>query len=77
MMVESQTYETDEEPGKYCIPGVHNSQITLCGFVDVGYTAHEAEDHPCNCEDCIAALKAIRRLRFSRGYFAKQGESDR
>ena len=68
--VESQTYETAERPGVYCIPGVHNSQITLCGFVDVQYTEHEASDHPCNCEDCIDALQRIKRLRFCRGYFS-------
>jgi pyrrolidone-carboxylate peptidase len=73
--IESQTYETSERPGRYCIPGVHNSQLTLCGFVDVPYTAHEATDHPCNCVDCMDALTAIRRLRFARNYFANNSSS--
>lgn len=73
--VESQTYETKEQPGVYCIPGVHNSQVTLCGFVDVPYTTHEAADHPCNCVNCIDALRKIQRMRFTQGYFANESSS--
>lgn len=62
---------TGEDPGVYHIPGQHNMQQTLCGFVDCSFTeSHDAEDHPCNCKDCISALKKIQALRFPAGYFA-------
>lgn len=69
--VESQTYETVESPGTFCIPGFDGSHLTLCGFVDVQYTAHEATEHPCNCKACIQMLEAVQKLRFEPGYFAK------
>ncbi len=45
--METQTYQVLENPGIYCIPGVHNTQLTLCGFVDTVYTTHDAKDHLC------------------------------
>jgi hypothetical protein len=55
----------------YHIPGVHNMQNTLCGFVDVVTDEHDYEDHPCNCEPCIDALKKTRKLRFPKDYWEK------
>lgn len=61
-----------EEPGVYHIPGVHNTQQTLCGYVDAaGAVEHFAEEHPCNCGACKDAYKKIKALRFPKGYFTK------
>ncbi|MDR9836860.1 MULTISPECIES: hypothetical protein [Herbaspirillum] len=66
------TVEVQDEPGVYHIPGVHNLQNTLCGFVDVSWSAdRDAEEFPCNCEKCIDALAKIKALRFPKYYFAK------
>ena len=59
-----------EAPGVYHIPGVHNTQQTICGYVDcAGVETHDATDHPCNCEPCIEAVEKIKSLRFKKGYF--------
>lgn len=69
--VTTTTEITSEQPGVYHIPGVHNMQQTLCGYVDcAGAEDHDAADHPCNCVSCIDALAAIKALRFPKGYFA-------
>ena len=66
----TETVETPTEtPGVFHIPGVHNMQNTLCGFVDVINQSHDYRDHPVNCRACIDALKAIQALRFPGGYF--------
>ncbi len=65
------TIETEEAPGTYCIPGSGDgSHMTLCGFVDVLHTTHDASDHPCNCESCIEHLRVVKAMKFKRGYFA-------
>jgi hypothetical protein len=62
----------NDQPGVYHIPGVHNGQQTLCGWVDAsGSTEHRASDHPCNCSPCIDAYRKIKALTFPSGYFAK------
>jgi hypothetical protein len=62
-----------EQPGVYHIPGVHNCQLTLCGFVDIARAEEApAREHPCNCGTCIDALKRIQEMRFPKGYFATQ-----
>lgn len=62
-----------EQPGVYHIPGVHNMQQTLCGYVDcAGAEDHNAAAHPCNCGSCIDALNAIKALRFPKHYFEDQ-----
>jgi hypothetical protein len=64
---------TGEERGVYHIPGVHNMQQTLCGYVDCsGVEDHDAEDHPCNCRGCIDALRDIKAMRFPKHYFADE-----
>jgi hypothetical protein len=64
---------TSEQPGVYHIPGVHNMQQTLCGYIDCGgQVDHDAADHPCNCKSCFDALNAIKALRFSKDYFDPQ-----
>jgi hypothetical protein len=61
-----------ELPGIYHIPGQHNMQQTLCGYVDcAGAEDRDAEEYPCNCGACIGALKSIKALRFPSHYFAK------
>lgn len=61
---------TSEERGVYHIPGVHNMQQTLCGYVDCfGVERHDAKDHPCNCRGCIDALNDIKAMRFPKHYF--------
>ena len=61
-----------EEHGVYHIPGVHNMQQTLCGFVDAsGYRIHNSEHNPCNCRKCIEALTKIKSMRFPKDYFKK------
>ncbi len=70
--METETVETEDTPGEYHIPGVHNMQITLCGFVDVDYETHDYNEHPCNCFECEKALKKIKALRFPKGYFDNQ-----
>lgn len=57
--------------GEYHIPGVHNMQATLCGFVDVSTRKHDSDTHPVNCLECISALKKIRALKFPKNYFAE------
>lgn len=70
MSVTSHTVEVDDEPGVYHIPGVHNMQMTLCGFVDCSNQKdHDADTHPCNCIKCIDALRKIKALRFCKNYF--------
>lgn len=54
------------------IPGVHNMQTTLCGYVDVIYREVSAVEYPCDCKQCIDALKRIKALRFPKGYFAEE-----
>lgn len=62
---------TSEQPGMYHIPGQHNMQQTLCGYVDCfGAEDRDAERFPCNCIACIDALKKIKALRFPSHYFA-------
>ena len=68
--MQKETVEPEDTPGVYHIPGVHNMQITLCGFVDVDHDFHDYEDHPCNCAVCEQALKKIKALRFPKGYFS-------
>lgn len=62
-------YNLETDDGNYHILGVHNGQATLCGFVDIEHTCHDYADHPCNCADCIEALKKIKSMRFPKGYF--------
>lgn len=71
--MEKVTIEVKEpgQEGVYHIPGVHNMQNTLCGWVDVTDTEFDFKDHPCNCLECITALKKIKGLRFPKGYFSK------
>jgi hypothetical protein len=66
----TKTYQVQGEgDDAWHIPGVHNSQLTLCGFVDVSYEEADFTDHPCDCSGCIKALKKIQALRFPKGYF--------
>ena len=58
------------QEGTYHIPGVHNMQNTLCGFVDVMTDEHDCEEHPCNCVACMDALNKIRKLRFPNNYWS-------
>jgi hypothetical protein len=61
---------TSQERGVYHIPGVHNTQQTLCGYVDCyGDKRHDAAEHPCNCQHCIDALNKIKAMRFPKHYF--------
>lgn len=71
-MKETTTIEVGEDKGVHHIPGVHNMQITLCGFVDVGtYTEHDYINYPCNCCGCQTALRKIQALKFPEFYFVK------
>lgn len=69
MIVTQTVHVPDDAPGVYHIPGVHNTQVTLCGFVDVMNDSVDAEEHPCNCPACIAAFKKIKSMKFPRYYF--------
>lgn len=60
---------TQEGDDAWHIPGVHNTQQTLCGYVDCMYEASDFESNPVNCYACIDALKKIKALRFPKGYF--------
>ena len=61
---------TDDDPGRYHIPGVHNGQQTLCGWVDTsGAVDHNCIDHQCNCGSCIKAWMDIKAMKFSQYYF--------
>lgn len=53
----------------YHIPGIHNMQQTLCGWVDVPYEQHHYSEHPVNCRQCIDAYKEIKALKFPKCYF--------
>jgi len=68
----TQTVTVDDTPGVYHIPGVHNMQVTLCGFVDTTNNSVDAAKHPCNCVACISAFKKIKALRFPRYYFTDE-----
>lgn len=70
MAITISTIEVEDEPGVYHIPGVHNMQNTLCGFVDTMCETRDAEEFPCNCQSCIEALAKIKALRFPKYYFA-------
>lgn len=60
---------TSQEVGVYHIPG-HDPHQTLCGYVDCsGSVEHIYKDAPCNCSQCIEALRAIKALRFPKKYF--------
>jgi len=63
---------TSELPGTYHVPGQHNMQQTLFGYVDcAGAEDRDAEEYPCNCTACVDALNTIKALRFPAHYFAK------
>lgn len=55
---------------EYHIPGVHNMQVTLCGWIDVNSKEFDYKKFPCNCFACKDALEKIRELRFPKGYFS-------
>jgi hypothetical protein len=66
----TETIQCSEQTGIFHIPGVHNSQTTLCGFVDVPHDALDATRFKMNCKSCRQALLRIQALSFPRGYFA-------
>lgn len=60
----------NEDPDVYHIPGVHNTQMTLCGWVDASsQECCNYVDHPVNCKSCVDAYKQIKAMKFPKDYF--------
>lgn len=49
--------------------GAANGVSTLCGWCDVHYESYDYYQRPADCRGCIDTLKAIKAMRFPRGYF--------
>ena len=68
-MIQSTILITNCDDARFHIPGAHNMQQTLCGYVDAGYQQRFYKDSPVNCTACIDALKKIRAMKFPQKYF--------